>query len=335
MCNEVIQRTHKMRMDLPIELRTATEKLIEGYKQAQLKKVSQELSERYRYESGEGKKLLSQYIEAVVYSLVRLPATFGAVTDAIRYSLEYFDGEIESLLDVGAGTGAATWAIVNALPIKQVTCLEREKAMRQVGEMLMKEGSDELVNAKWISADLTNSDIAVSADLVVSSYVINEMAKEDRQKVLENLWNATDKMLLIVEPGTPAGFGVMKEARSYILSKSGYVLAPCPHMGECRISEDDWCHFTCRVQRSKIHKLLKEADVAYEDEKYSYMAFVKEEITGAKARILRRPYIEKGQIRLELCGRNENKTVNVTKKDGKLFKIARKAKHGDSIDIDC
>ena len=38
MCNEVIQRTHKMRMDLPIELRTATEKLIEGYKQAQLKK---------------------------------------------------------------------------------------------------------------------------------------------------------------------------------------------------------------------------------------------------------------------------------------------------------
>ena len=147
MCNEVIQRTHKMRMDLPIELRTATEKLIEGYKQAQLKKVSQELSERYRYESGEGKKLLSQYIEAVVYSLVRLPATFGAVTDAIQYSLEYFDGEIESLLDVGAGTGAATWAIVNALQIKQVTCLEREKAMRQVGEMLMKEGSDELVNA--------------------------------------------------------------------------------------------------------------------------------------------------------------------------------------------
>lgn len=335
MCNEVIQRTHKMRMDLPIELKIATEKLIEGYKQAQLKKVFQKLSERYRYEGGEGKKLLSQYIEAVVYSLVRLPATFGAVTDAIQYSLEYFDGEIESLLDVGAGTGAATWAIVNALSIKQVTCLEREKVMRQVGEMLMKEGSDELINAKWISADLTSSDIVVSADLVVSSYVINEMAKEDRQKVLENLWNATNKMLLIVEPGTPAGFGIMKEARGYILSKGGYVLAPCPHMGECKISDDDWCHFTCRVQRSKIHKLLKEADVAYEDEKYSYMAFVKEEISGAKARILRHPYIEKGKISLELCGHNENKKVSITKKDGKLFKIARKAKHGDSIDIDC
>lgn len=80
--------------------------------------------------------------------------------------------------------------------------------------------------------------------------------------------------------------------------------------------------------------MLKDADVPYEDEKYSYMAFVKQECTRASARILRHPYIDKGQIRLEICTNNDNRSTVVKKKDGKLFKIARKAKHGDSIEIE-
>ena len=46
------------------------------------------------------------------------------------------------------------------------------------------------------------------------------------------------------------------------------------------------------------------------------------------------PYIEKGQIGLEICSRKDNRSVQVKKKDGKLFKVARKAKHGDSIEIE-
>lgn len=320
-------------MDLPIELKVASEKLVVGYKQAQLKKIAQDLSDRYRNESGAGKVLLSKDIEAVVYALVRMPATYGAVSDALRYALEYFDGRINSLLDVGAGSGAATWAVSNLVDLERVTCIEREGAMRRVGETLMKEGNHTLASARWISSDLTTSKITNSADLVVSSYVMNEMAKKDRQFVLDSLWNATEKMLLIVEPGTPAGFSVLRDSREYLLSKGAHIVAPCPHESACRLAEDDWCHFTCRVQRSKIHKMLKDADVPYEDEKYSYMAFVKEECTRASARILRHPYIDKGQISLEICTKNDNRSAVVKKKDGSLFKIARKAKHGDSIDI--
>lgn len=321
-------------MDLPIELKNASEKLVVGYKQAQLKKIAQDLSDRYRNESGAGKILLSKDIEAAVYALVRMPATYGAVSDALHYALEFYKGDnIRSLLDVGAGSGAATWAAHAQLSLEQITCIEREGAMRRIGEKLMKEGSQELSSARWISSDLTSSKVTVSADLVVSSYVMNEMAKKDRQFVLDNLWSAAKEMLLIVEPGTPAGFAVLKDTREYLLNKGAHIVAPCPHENKCRLAEDDWCHFTCRVQRSKIHKILKDADVPYEDEKYTYMAYVKEEYTHAKSRILRHPYIDKGQVSLEICSATENKSVAVKKKDGKLFKTARKAKHGDSIHI--
>ena len=113
---------------------------------------------------------------------------------------------------------------------------------------------------------------------------MNEMAKKDRQFVLDSFWNSTAKMLLIVEPGTPAGFSVLRDSREYLLSKGAHIVAPCPHESACRLAEDDWCHFTCRVQRSKIHKMLKDADVPYEDEKYSYMAFVKQECNRARDR---------------------------------------------------
>ena len=256
-------------MDLPIELKSASEKLVVGYKQAQLKKIAQDLSDRYRNESGVGKVLLSKDIEAAVYALVRMPATYGAVSDALKYALEYFDGSISTLLDVGAGSGAATWAASNQLELERITCIEREGAMRRVGETLMKEGNRVLANARWISSDLTTTKVTNSADLVVSSYVMNEMAKKDRQFVLDSLWNSAEKMLLIVEPGTPAGFSVLRDSREYLLSKGAHIVAPCPHESVCRLSENDWCHFTCRVQRSRIHKMLKDADVPYEDEKYS------------------------------------------------------------------
>lgn len=76
-------------MDLPIALKTASEKLVVGYKQAQLKKIAQDLSDRYRNESGAGKVLLSKDIEAAVYALVRMPATYGLIPQR-----DFFDKDI-------------------------------------------------------------------------------------------------------------------------------------------------------------------------------------------------------------------------------------------------
>ncbi|TFH93920.1 methyltransferase domain-containing protein, partial [Porphyromonas levii] len=119
----------------------------------------------------------------------------------------------ETLLDVGAGTGAVAWAVDEKLDLKNIVCLERESAMRKTGKALMQNGSQVLRNAKWISHDLTIDEIPEKADLVVASYVLNEMSPEDRIKAAKKLWNATNKMLLIIEPGTPVGFSNLKKIR--------------------------------------------------------------------------------------------------------------------------
>lgn len=330
-------------MEFPAALRAAVERKAEQYRTAELQAAAYALSSRYRQESGAGRRLLTSDREALAYSYVRMPATFAAVADALGYALETFRGEISSLLDAGAGSGAASWAAAGLLPLERITCLEREEAMLRLGRELMREGAEPLRNARWIREDLLQSrqtgrgesseeGIPEKADLVIASYVLNEMAPADRAGALIKLWKAAEKLLLIVEPGTPAAFAVLRDARSVLLGCGAHIAAPCPHEKPCRLDDGDWCHFTCRVQRSKLHKLLKGGDAPYEDEKYAYMAFVKEEPERVRARVLRHPYVEKGQIRLELCTAAANRTVVVRKRDGESFKAARKVKCGDGFD---
>ena len=119
-----------------------------------------------------------------------------------------------------------------------------------------------------------------------------------------------------------------------LINKGGNVIAPCPNIVNCPIQENDWCHTTCRVARTKIHKLLKNGDVPYEDEKFSYIAVSKDSIDKEDfARVLRHPKIETGKITLQVCSNEGIIEKVVTKKDKELFKVARKASCGDRIKI--
>ncbi len=140
-------------------------------------------------------------------------------------------------------------------------------------------------------------------------------------------------MLLIIEPGTPAACAQIELARQILVGQGAHIAAPCPHEQPCRLSGQDWCHFACRVPRSRLHKQLKGGEAPYEDEKFSYLALARFEVCHNKSRILRHPQVAKGQIGLMLCGAQENKSVLVKKKDGALFKAARKAKCGDTIEV--
>lgn len=325
-------------MELPFELKSIIENEIEKVNIKELQRNAENISLKYRAEEDKkGKRLVTENIEALSYSAVRMPATFGAVSTALANTLEIYDGEITSLLDVGAGTGAGTWAANELLDLSEITCLERENAMLNLGEHFMKQSDNPtLKNATWKKFDLVSSEITERADLVICSYVLNELSNQDREKALAKLWSATNKVLLIIEPGTPIGFKEIKELRNELKDYGGKIIAPCPNIEECPIAENDWCHSTCRIARSKVHKILKNGDVPYEDEKFSYISVYKSEEDINKngyARVLRHPIIESGKITLQLCTENGILTKIVTKKDKELFKIARKINCGDLIKI--
>ncbi|MGN0578863.1 MAG: small ribosomal subunit Rsm22 family protein [Ruminiclostridium sp.] len=318
-------------MELPYELKQIIENEALKIKTSSLSAAAEAISEKYRSEKGDGSRIVTDKAEIAAYSAVRMPATFGAVSAALSYAKECADIEIRSLIDVGAGTGAAAWAFAEAFDeAERVICLEREVSMSSFGRKLMEEGGFP-AECLWKEFDISTDDITDKADLVTVSYMLNELNEKSRLRAVEKLWNAAEKMLLIVEPGTMAGFRNIIAARDFLISAGAEIAAPCPARCACPLSEEDWCHFTVRVPRTRLHKSLKGGDVPYEDEKFCYIAAVRGEAKPCKNRILRHPKIESGKITLRLCsGENITEQI-VTKKSGGLFKKARKADCGDSF----
>lgn len=318
-------------MELPTLLKEKLEQEIDGIELKKLKQSAQNISEKYRDKSQKkmNTRLINSKEDAVAYAASRMPATYGAVYSALEHCLEMMENkQITSLLDVGAGTGTATWAVNELLNIEKNTCIENEEYMMNLGKKLMNGGIE---NVQWIKKNIITENIEQKADLVISSYVLNEVKREEKNKILEKLWNATEKLLLIIEPGTPKGYSQIREMREYLLEIGANIVAPCAHEEKCKIEENDWCAFSCRVARTKVHKLLKEGDAPYEDEKFSYIAVSKIK-TEKEARILRHPKIENGKITLKLCTEDGNiEEKIITKKQKERFKIAKKLSCGDIL----
>jgi len=311
-------------------LNAALEALVAGRDNAQLGRDAQTISENYRLRTGTGERLLTKESEAAAYAAARMPATYAAAQAALEEALAAGGMELHSLVDCGAGTGAATWAAAGLLELERITCLEREEAMRAVGSRLMREGG--LERAVWESCDLTDQAALPKADLVIEGYMLGELREDMRLPVARKLWDAAEKMLLLIEPGTPQGFANLAAVRAHLAGCGAHVAAPCPAGSlSCPIAGDDWCHFAVRVQRTKLHKALKGGDAPYEDEKFCYLALTREAPEAAcAARVLRHPLIAPGRITLTLCEGGEKKSRVVTKKDP-LWKRARKIGAGESV----
>ena len=317
---------------MPTQLALALEALAEELDSARLERDARTISENYRLRTGKGDRLLTRESEAAAYAASRMPATYAAARAALEAALSACDVPIASVLDCGAGTGAATWAAGSLLELQSVHCLEREEAMRSIGSRLMRSGEGALEKACWESWDLTDEKPLKRADLVIEGYMLGELAEGMRLPAARRMWAAAEKMLLLIEPGTPQGFANLAAVRRELAGLGAHVAAPCPAGAQrCPMTEGDWCHFAVRVQRTKLHKQLKGGEAPYEDEKYAYLALTRGKPAACAARVLRHPLIAPGKITLTLCENGEKKIRAVTKKDP-LWKRVRKIGAGDALD---
>ncbi len=313
-------------MDLTPELKNAIDTLSSAYSLSELSKESACISHRYRNAERLGQRLLTTEQQAVAYAVTRMPATFGALSSVLK-DIQDLVGNIKTVTDVGSGTGAAAWAADTVLAVDKITCLEREDCMRFIGLRLMS-GTKTGDKTSWMSFDLADLKIPPSSDMVIAGYVLNELSSSIQRQVILNLWESAQSVLVIVEPGTPAGYRNILLARDTLISAGGYIWAPCPHQSLCPLEQNDWCHFACRVARTKQHRLSKGGVAPYEDEKFSFLVVGRYPSDKSYARVLRHPLIRSGCVGLTLCSAEGVQNTVISRRDKKKFQSAKKAVWG-------
>lgn len=321
-------------MELPAELKQAVERELERVPLADLQRAADLLSRRYRAETRDGRLHLAEDMAVKAYLAARLPATFAAIRasmEAVAEALPEF--QPRSMLDVGAGPGSALWAAGDCwTTIEAATLVEASDTVRGAGQRLAAGAT--LPAANWVAADMSRPLPTLEpADLVTMAYVLDELAPAAVSPLVAQLWALTANTLLIVEPGTPAGWARILDVRRQLIAAGAHVVAPCPHEAPCPLSPPDWCHFSRRVARSRLHRLTKSAEVPWEDEKFIYLAASRTPATARVSRVLSPPRTASGRITLKLCqpdGRTEE--MLVTKRDGETFKRARRLDWGHTFD---
>ena len=277
--------------------------MLEGVSRKDLATRAARMSEAYRAGAASAAAVATR-TDVLAYLVARMPATYAATAaalDAARKSLPTFVPA--SVLDAGAGPGTASFAAVDAWPeIEAVTMIDGSRQLlAAAGDLAGASGYPALTASQRILADATRfgRDLP-KADLVLATYFLAETGAAN---LVPTLWQACGGVLVLVEPGTPEGFARIRDARAALIAAGAGIAAPCPHVLPCPIVPPDWCHFAVRLSRSRDHRIAKDAEAPFEDEKFSYVVAVRPsvELASRQSRVLAPPRTTKAGITLKLC----------------------------------
>jgi ribosomal protein RSM22 (predicted rRNA methylase) len=272
---------------------------------------------------------------AAAYAAARMPATFAATALAMTETARSLpDFAPRTQLDVGAGTGAAAWAARAVWPtIENMVVIDREPSVIELGRKIATSGDPggPLASATWRMERLGAGPLA-PADLVSAAYVLGELDDAERGAVVDGLWAATLGALVIVEPGSPAGFRRILAARADLIAAGATIAAPCPGQLPCPVTASNWCHFLARVERSPLHRRAKAGTRSWEDEPYAYVVATRLVADPAPRAVLGRPRHGSGRVELRICspdGQIQRRIVS--RREGPVYRAARDIAWGDRI----
>lgn len=154
------------------------------------------------------------------------------------------------ILDLGSGTGAASWALLDHLgdrPVILTACDHSRPALRCLHDLF-----SALRRSRWPQALLRTlhtplQDFTARADesydLILLHYVLNELPPDFRRTLLSRAARslAPAGRLLLCEPLLRDNGDYLRELRTHALADLGlHLLAPCPHEQACPRNEP--CH---------------------------------------------------------------------------------------------
>jgi ribosomal protein RSM22 (predicted rRNA methylase) len=276
-----------------------------------------------------------------------------------------------SLIDVGAGPATASFAAVEAFAsLDELRLFDVNTRFRALAIQLMEAAeSAALRNASYRLGDalaLLREAATRPADLVIASYMAGEIPAGEIASIAKALWEATASVLVVIEPGTPAGYARVMAIRSELLAarlgdeaqdsardavqghaQGGaqdcqdraqsraqdcvYVAAPCPHELSCPLTGADWCHFAQRLSRRRSHLQVKGVAVPYEDEKFSYVVLSRLAPARIDARVLAPPEITKAMITSKLCTPDGLVRDVAARRNGAAYRRRKDWRAGDAV----
>ncbi len=293
---------------------------------AELHKAFQKVSSQYRsrlFQPFETKE------ERLAYLLFRLPATYAVGQEVFTRLMNVWPEFCpKSIVDIGAGPGSMLLVMEQLFqqPM-QAKAIEKDSYFVELAKHYL------AWPVEWVQEDIVNvpSDVP-SFDCAIMSYSYGEMDEARRLKCLAYMQHAA--CAVVIEPGTPVGYRTILHVREAMIASGYRVIAPCPHSASCPLPASDWCHFSCRLPRTKVHKLIKEGTLGYEDEKFSYVILVKEStVCGQQChrRIIRDPMHRSGHSQFHVCCQDGAVRDVVLSRKNESYRLAKKAGWGDAI----
>jgi ribosomal protein RSM22 (predicted rRNA methylase) len=316
---------------LPSALKAALDAKLDGFSRGDAAARAAAISRTYR--DGGGSDTIRSDADALAYALARMPATYAAVGASLNALAEIRpDFSPHSLLDIGAGPGTASFAAAEAFPsLQSFALLDRNDALRSLALELARSSARFDALAYMLGEARSSLAQADAADLVIASYMIGELSEAERRELGALIWSKTRDTLVVLEPGTPAGYARVMMVRAELIALGAHVAAPCPHDAPCPLAPPDWCHFAQRLARSRVHKQIKGAALPFEDEKFSYVVLTRAPVAFRPARVLAQPAVGKVEVAAKLCTTGGVVLAKVPRRDRGAYASARRWRWGDAV----
>jgi ribosomal protein RSM22 (predicted rRNA methylase) len=263
------------------------------------------------------------------YLMSRMPATYTAIYKVLGEIP--LDANIKTVLDIGSGPGTGLWAVREHFKsLESYIGFEGDPRFVELAQRLNNDVSTHYV--EWMRGRYPANLPNTKADLVLMSYTVGENSHDTIAKTIAHVWeHNVSEWLVVIEPGTPKGFGSILNIRQYLIENGGHVCAPCKGNYQCPLSEHDWCHFSVRLERTAQQKHVKEATLPYEDEKFSYLIVRKTPVLfkADEGRIIKKPMIRPGHVTLDVCSDAGHERRTISKSQKEMYPAAKKAEWGD------